>query len=93
MRKLLPLIGLLALPACQKPVPVPTAQELVADPKLFAEWQAKCTNGEYAHLGAAEKNDKCATTTQAGWSLAEKKSGKAESDFFEAMSRRKEKRP
>lgn len=93
MRALILLGVLLAAGGCQKKVEVPTSKELMANPKLLAEWEAKCNMGEYSHLPASEKTNMCFTTQAAGQSLAARKSGKADSDFFNAISRRKETKP
>jgi hypothetical protein len=89
MRKLLPVVALLAAAGCHKQVVVPTVDELKADPKLLAEWQGKCNAGEYAHLPAMDKANMCFTTQAAGQSLAAAAAAKADSDFFDANTLRK----
>lgn len=93
MRSRLMLAGVLLLSACHKQVSIPTIAELKANPKLLSEWTAKCATGEYAHLPAADHDNMCFTTREAGRSLAVEKAGKEESDFFKAITLRKEKRP
>lgn len=89
MWKSLPVIGLVILAGCQQQVKVPTAQELIANRALLAEWQAKCNTGEYSHLGAADKANFCSTTNDATISVAEIEAGKRDSAFFEANTKRK----
>lgn len=89
MRKLLALGALLVVTACQQNVIVPTSQELIAKPQLYAEWEAKCNTGEYSHLPAAEKDNMCFTTHEAGRSLAAVKAGKEGDDFYRANTVRK----
>ena len=89
MRKLLPLGVLLAVCGCQKQVAVPTAQQLIANRTLLAEWQGKCDTGEYSQLPAAQKSDRCSTTQEATVSVAQMSAGKKDSDFFRANTLRK----
>lgn len=89
MHKSVLVIALLAVCGCHHKVAVPTSKELVANPKLLAEWQAKCNTGEYSHLPATEKADMCFTTQAAGQSLAAAAASKADADFFDANSKRK----
>ena len=89
MRKLLSVCVLLAVSGCQQQVVVPTAQELIADPQLLTEWQAKCNTGEYTHLPAGRKDELCFTTQSATISVAEKKVGDSGTDFYRANTRRK----
>lgn len=89
MRKLLPLCVLLALCGCQPKVAVPTAQQLVADRALLAEWQGKCDTGEYSQLPAARKSDLCSTTQEATIALAQMSAGRKDADFFKANTLRK----
>ena len=89
MRKLLVPIAFLFVCGCQPAVKVPTAQELVANPSLLAEWQAKCNTGEYSQLSAAEKANLCSTTQDASMTVTQMQAGKKESDFFGNMSKRK----
>ena len=90
MRGLILLGVLLAASGCQKKVVVPTSKELIDNPKLLAEWEAKCDKGEYSHLPASQKADMCFPTQAAGQSLAAAKAAKADSDFFETNTLRKE---
>ena len=89
MRAKLGLSVLFILASCQRQVVVPTAQELIGNRQLLAEWQAKCDTGEYSHLPAAEKANLCSTTHDASISVAEIKAGKSGSDFFDANTKRK----
>ena len=89
MRKLLPLCALLALCGCQQKVAVPTAQQLIADRALFAEWQGKCDTGAYSQLAPAQKSNLCSTTQEATISVAQMSSGKKDADFFRANTLRK----
>lgn len=89
MRKSLALSTLLIVCACQPAVKVPTAQELVANPQLLAEWQAKCNTGEYSQLAAAEKANMCSTTNDASMTVVQIQASKKDSDFFGNMSKRK----
>lgn len=89
MRKLLPLFALLAICGCQQKVAVPTAQQLIANRALLAEWQGKCDSGEYSQLPAARKNDLCSTTQEATISVAQTSAGRKDSDFFKANTLRK----
>ena len=93
MHRLLWICVLLAMGGCHQNVAVPTSKELIAHPNLLAEWKAKCDTGEYSHLPASEKADMCFTTQAAGQSLAATAAGKADADFFDANTIRKEKRP
>lgn len=89
MRKLLSLCALLAICGCQKQVAVPTAEQLIANRTLLAEWQSKCDTGEYSQLPAAQKSDRCSTTQEATVSLAQRSAGTKDSDFFRANTLRK----
>lgn len=89
MRKLLSLCALLAICGCQKQVAVPTAQQLIANRALLAEWQGKCDTGEYSQLSAAQKSDRCSTTQEATVSVTQMSAGKKDSDFFRANILRK----
>jgi uncharacterized protein YcfL len=90
MRKLLlPAVLTLVVCGCHEPVKVPTAQELITDRQLLAEWQMKCNTGEYSHLPASDKANLCSTTNDASFSVAQIESGKKDSDFFGNMSKRK----
>jgi hypothetical protein len=73
MRKLLVLPLIVAASACQQTVVVPTTNELMGNPQLLAQWQAKCDSGEYSHLPADQKNNFCFTTQEAARSVAIKK--------------------
>ena len=89
MRTRLTLFALVIVAGCQRQVAVPTAQELIGNRQLLAEWQAKCNSGEYSHLTAAEKANLCSTTHDASISVAEIEAGKRNSDFFDANTKRK----
>lgn len=89
MRAKFALVALVIVAGCQRQVAVPTAQELIQNRQLLAEWQAKCDTGEYSHLGAAEKANLCSTTHDASISVMEIKAGQKDSDFFGNMSKRK----
>jgi len=90
MRKLfVPAALTLAVCGCHEAIKVPTAQELLANRQLLAEWQAKCNTGEYSHLPATDKTDVCSTTNDASISAAQIDAGKTESDFFGNMAKRK----
>lgn len=89
MKKFTSLIVLAALAGCQQQVSVPTAKQLVDNAPLRAEWQAKCNTGEYSHLEAAQRASLCSTTDQATATVAQIKASKADSDFFNAASKRK----
>lgn len=89
MRRSLIVVAVLLAGGCQSNAKVPTTQELIADRRLLAEWQQKCDAGEYSRLGAAEEAEMCTTTQNAAISVAQAQSGKADSDFFEANSKRK----
>ena len=93
MRGLFLLSVLLAVGGCQKKVAVSTSKELIANPQLLAEWQAKCDTGEYSHRPATQKADMCFTTRAAGQSVAAQEAGQADLDFYEANTRRKVKKP
>lgn len=93
MHKLLSVCVLLAVCGCDQKVVVPTIKELIDNPQILAEWQAKCDTGEYSHLPAAQKADMCFTTQEAARSVAVAAAGKAEADFFEANTLRKEAKP
>lgn len=73
MRKLIFLCIVLAASACHRNVVVPKTDELMTNPQLLAEWQAKCDTGEYSHLPADQKNNFCFTTQEATRSIAIKK--------------------
>lgn len=73
MRKLLFLPLILAASACQQSVVVPTTNELMGNPQLLAQWQARCNIGEYSHLPANQKDNFCFTTQEAARSVAIKK--------------------
>jgi hypothetical protein len=89
MRKLLSIGVLLAIGGCQKQVAVPTAEQLIANRTLLAEWQGKCDTGEYSQLPAGQKSDRCSTTQEATVSVAQMSAGKKDSDFFRANTLRK----
>ena len=89
MRKLLPLCVVIALSGCQQKVAVPTAQQLIADRALLADWQGKCDTGEYSQLPAARKSTLCSTTQEATISIAQMSAGKKDADFFKANTLRK----
>jgi hypothetical protein len=89
MRRSVLVAAVLLVSGCQSSVKVPTAQELLANKQLLAEWQRKCGTGEYSQLGAAEKAEMCSTTQNAVISVAQTRSGQADADFFEANSKRK----
>jgi uncharacterized protein YcfL len=89
MRKLLIVSVLLVTCSCQQKVAVPTAEELIANRQLLAEWQAKCGTGDYSRLAPAQKADLCSTTDAAATSVAQMEAGKKESDFFKANTLRK----
>ena len=88
MRKLLWLSVLLSVCGCQSSPKVPTSQELVRDPQLLAEWQAKCDTGEYSRMAAADKASLCSTTHDASMTVAQMQAGKKDSDFFGNMSKK-----
>ena len=88
MRKALLLLSLFVA-GCHRQIAVPTAQELIGNRPLLAEWQARCDTGEYSHLPAAERADLCSTTHDASISVAAVKAGQRDSDFFGNMSKRK----
>ena len=74
MRKLIALCIMLAASACQQQnVVIPKTDELMTNPQLLGQWQAKCDSGEYSHLPADQKNNVCFTTQEATRSLAIKK--------------------
>ena len=89
MRKSIAVLSLLAVYGCQQNVVVPTAKELIDNPILLREWQAKCDSGEYSHLEAGQKARMCATTGNATISVAQTKSGGSEVDFFNQISKRR----
>lgn len=89
MRKLLPVCALMAMCGCQQKVAVPTAQELIANRPLLAEWQTKCDTGEFSHLAATEKSERCSTTHDATIAVAQVEAGKKDAAFFNATTRRK----
>ncbi len=89
MRKCLLLSALVALGACQQNVAVPTAQQLIDNPQLLTEWQAKCNTGEYSHVSADQKIVFCTTTQNATFSNSEIKQGKEAEDFYDANTLRK----
>lgn len=89
MRKILSLCALLIIGGCQQNVVVPTAKELIANPQLLTDWQAKCETGEYSHLMADQKARLCSTTNEAVISVAQVKGGNEEADFFKQNTRRK----
>ena len=80
MRKLLPLCVVIALSGCQQKVAVPTAQQLIADRALLAD---------YSQLPAARKSTLCSTTQEATISIAQMSAGKKDADFFKANTLRK----
>jgi hypothetical protein len=69
MRKLFVLCITLAACGCQKSVTVPTIPELMKNPQLLAEWQAKCDTGEYSHLPADQHENYCFNERQAAHSV------------------------
>ena len=89
MRKELAILSLLAVCGCQQNIVVPTAKELVNNPSLLREWQAKCDSGEYSRLPADEKARMCATTGDATISVAQVSAGSSEADFFRQMAKKK----
>ena len=89
MRKLIPLCVLVAVCGCQQQVAVPTAQQLIADRALLAEWQGKCDTGAFSQLAPAQKSNLCSTTQEATISVTQMSSGKKDSDFFKANTLRK----
>jgi len=89
MRKLLVPTALLVVCGCQPAVKVPTAEALVGNRQLLAEWQTKCNTGEYSQLAAAAKTDLCSTTQDASVTVVQMRAGKNDSDFFGNMSKRK----
>ena len=89
MRRLLPMGVLVVMCGCQQQVAAPTAQQLIADRALLAEWQGKCDTGEYSRLAPAQKSNLCSTTQEATISVAQMAAGKKESDFFKANTVRK----
>jgi hypothetical protein len=89
MRKLLAATMLLLVCGCQPSVKVPTAQELVGNPQLLADWQARCNTGEYSHLAGAEYSKMCSSTQDASMTVTQMQAGKKDSDFFGNMSKRK----
>ncbi len=89
MRAKLGLSVLFVLAGCQRQVAVPTAQELIGNRQLLAQWRGKCETGEYSHLVAAAKANLCSTTHDATISVAEIEAGKSGSNFFDANTKRK----
>jgi hypothetical protein len=91
MRKILTVCALLLFYGCQQKqdVAVPTTKELIANPQLLSEWQAKCNTGDYSPLPANRKDNLCFTTREAAGSVAANKAGNEEADFFEQNTRRK----
>ncbi|GHH25678.1 hypothetical protein GCM10008023_39320 [Sphingomonas glacialis] len=91
MRKIFSLCALLVVCGCQQKqdVAVPTTKELMANPQLLSEWQAKCNTSDYSHLPADQKDNLCFTTREAARSLAVTKVGNEEADFFDQNTRRK----
>ena len=89
MRNIISLCALLVVCGCQQRVAVPTTKDLLANPQLLSDWQAKCNTGDYSHLPANQKDSLCFTTREAGRSVAVTKAGNEEADFFEQNTRRK----
>ncbi len=89
MRAVLCLCALTLAAGCHRQVAVPTANELIGNRQLLAEWQAKCDTGEYSHLAASEKANLCSTTHDATISVAEIEAGKSGANFFDANTKRK----
>lgn len=89
MRKFPAPTMLLLVCGCQPSVKVPTAQELVGDPQLLADWQARCDTGEYSHLSGTEYSKMCSSTHDASMTVTQMQAGKKDSDFFGNMSKRK----
>lgn len=89
MRRLATFAVLLVVCGCQQQVAIPTAQQLVANPSLLAEWQGKCNTGEYSQIAPAQKANLCSTTQQATISVTQQRAAKEEADFYDANTRRK----
>lgn len=80
---------LLVVCGCQQNISVPTTKELVRNPQLLREWQAKCNTGNYSNLPANQKGNLCFTTREAARSVAVTKAGNEEANFFGQNARRK----
>lgn len=89
MRKILAVTMLLLVCGCQSSVKVPTAQELVGNPQLLADWQARCDTGEYSHLAGTEYSKMCSSTQDASMTVTQMQAGRKDSAFFGNMSKRK----
>lgn len=89
MRRFTALTFLLTICGCQQQPVVPTAQQLVANPALLAEWQGKCNTGEYSQAAPAQKSNLCSTTQQATISVAQQRATKETDDFYDANTLRK----
>ena len=89
MRRLAAFAVLLMVCSCQQQVSIPTAQQLIANPTLLAEWQAKCNTRAYSQIAPAQKTNLCYTTQQATISIAQQSAAKDDADFYDANTRRK----